>query len=288
MNINRVVTRNKQQRVFPDIRFTGSGSITKWIVGARAAGGSAGPSELQIWRRSGQMYTKVGSTQLTTQSPTSDPNVYEYIPSPPLEFQEGDFLGLYQDVGSIVVPYYQENTGPVNRRHSNLVSNPLNSLMDPPLAAEYDYPLVTVEVAGKQFTNLQNNTVLFFFIATGLTPNPASLSTSQVLDDEVHPSTAKQETGSSTSIRPSNSPSIPPVIQLDNTILYISVALIAGAILIVALTIFAVVIGICIWKRRSKKNSQHSVSTAGMVSKESAAKRNSYLTTSFNKDDHQQ
>ena len=230
------------------------------------------------------MYTKVGSTQLTAQSPTSDPNVYEYTLSTPLEFQEGDFLGVYQDVGSIVVPYYQENTGPVNRRDSNLVNTPLNSLMDPPLAAEYDYPLVTVEVAGKQFTHLHITlAVLFFFIAT-----------SQGIDDEVHPSTAKQETGSptdveeassqqldasSTSIRPSNSPSIPPAMQLDNTILYISVALIAGAILIVALTIFAVVIGICIWKRRNRKNSQHSVSKAAIVSKESAAKRNSYLTT---------
>ena len=34
VNINSVVVRDQQQRVFPDITFTGSGSITKWIVGA--------------------------------------------------------------------------------------------------------------------------------------------------------------------------------------------------------------------------------------------------------------
>ena len=145
VNINSVVVRDQQQRVFPDITFTCNGSITKWIVGAGTGGGFSPPSELQIWRRSGSDYTKVGSTQLTAQSPTSDPNVYEYIPSPPLGFQEGDILGVYQTDGSSIVPYYQENTGPENLRESGLVSAALNNLTAPPLAAEYDYPLVTVE-----------------------------------------------------------------------------------------------------------------------------------------------
>ena len=145
VNINSVVVRDRQQRVFPDITFTCNGSITKWIVGAGTGGGSSPPSELQIWRRIGQDYTKVGSTQLTAQSPTSDPNVYEYIPPSPLGFQEGDILGVYQRTGSSIVPYYQESTGPINFRQSGLSAAP-NSLIAPPLAAEYDYPLVTVEI----------------------------------------------------------------------------------------------------------------------------------------------
>ena len=146
VNINSVVARDRQQRVFPDITFTCNGSITKWIVGAGTGGGSSPPSELQIWRRSGLDYTKVGSTQLTAQSPTSDPNVYEYIPPSPLGFQEGDILGVYQRDGSSIVPYYQESTGPENLRQNGLVSSAPNSLTAPPLAAEYDYPLVTVEI----------------------------------------------------------------------------------------------------------------------------------------------
>ena len=145
VNINSVVVRDQQQRVFPDITFTASGSITKWIMGAGTGGGSSPPSELQIWRRSGSDYTKVGSTQLTAQSPTDDPNVYEYIPSPPLGFQEGDILGVYQRDDSSIVPYYQENTGPENLRQSGLVSTAPNSLTAPVRAEEYDYPLVTVE-----------------------------------------------------------------------------------------------------------------------------------------------
>ena len=154
VNINSVVVRDQQQRVFPYITFTCNGSITKWIVGAGTGGGSSPPSELQIWRRSGSDYTKVGSTQLTAQSPTSNPNVYEYIPSPPLGFQEGDILGVYQGSDNSIVPYYQENTGPENLRQSGLVSSAPNSLTAPVLAAEYDYPLVTVKT-GKYF--------LFFF-----------------------------------------------------------------------------------------------------------------------------
>ena len=146
VNINSVVVRDQQQRVFPNITFTNSGSITKWIVGAGTGGGSSPPSELQIWRRTGQDYTKVGSTQLTSQSLTSDPNVYEYTLSSPLGFLEGDILGVYQRDGSSIVPYYQESTGPENFRQNGLVSSAPNSLTAPQLAAEYDYPLVTVEI----------------------------------------------------------------------------------------------------------------------------------------------
>ena len=122
-------------------------------MGARTStgGGSLPSSEIQIWRRSGvDNYNKVASTQLTAQSSTSD-HVYEYVPSSPLGFQEGDILGVYQRMDSSVVPYYQESTGPQNLRQSGLVNSAANSLTAPILATEYDYPLVTVEI-GMLFT----------------------------------------------------------------------------------------------------------------------------------------
>ena len=88
----------------------------------------------------------MGSTQLTAQSPTSDPNVYEYTLSSPLGFQEGDILGVYQRDNSSIVPYYQENTGPVNLRQSGLVKLPPQNLTSLVQASEHDYPLVTVEI----------------------------------------------------------------------------------------------------------------------------------------------
>ena len=134
--------------MFPDISFTCNGSITKWIVGAGTGEGSPPSSELQIWRRSGaNSYTKVTSTQLTAQPPINNSNVYEYVPSSPLGFQEGDILGVYQRENSSVVPYYQLSTGPVNLRQPGRVNSAANSLTAPSLnTAINDYPLVTVEI----------------------------------------------------------------------------------------------------------------------------------------------
>ena len=147
VNINRVVVRDRQQRVFPDIRFTCNGFLTKWIVGAGTGSGSSPSSEMQIWRRSGaDSYTKVASSHLTELQFINNSNVYEYVPSSPLEFQEGDILGVYQNENSSVVPYYQELTGPQNLRHPDHLMSAPSTLVNPTTASAYDYPLVTVEI----------------------------------------------------------------------------------------------------------------------------------------------
>ena len=55
--------------------------------------------------RPNTIYTQVASTLLLNQTgnQTGDPNVYEYTPSPPVEFQVGDILGMYQNNDSSVV-----------------------------------------------------------------------------------------------------------------------------------------------------------------------------------------
>ena len=77
-------------------------------------------------------------------------------------FQDGDILGVYQpeDSHSQLVLYYQDNTGPVNYRQSGLVDNPLSSFTYSGTPAdEYDYPLVSVEVATKGNEILVNVTL---------------------------------------------------------------------------------------------------------------------------------
>ena len=151
MNIFDDVLRGIEQRIFPDINFTCSGNLTKWIVAGTV--GNALGGEVQIWRRnsgSENNYTKVGYSILNAADPDND-NVYEHIPDPPLEFQEGDILGVYQRGGSDRMRvYYQETTGPENYR------NPDTFNIDPPapdaltgatlVVSQYDYPLVTVEI----------------------------------------------------------------------------------------------------------------------------------------------
>ena len=97
--------------------------------------------------------------------------MYEYVPSSPLGFQEGDILGVYQREDSTVVPYYQESTGPQNLRQSGLVNSAANSLTAPPLATEYDYPLVTVEIG-----MIHNNIIhlIIMYIADNLYCRPSN------------------------------------------------------------------------------------------------------------------
>ena len=151
VNIYEAKSRNRQQRVFPDINFTCSGNLTKWIVGGEV--GNLVGAELQIWRKndgSVRDYTRVDYSVLQASDPEND-NVYEYTPNPPLEFQEGDILGVYQRGGdNRMRVYYQETTGPPNyRRVGNLNTDPpvSSTLTGATLVTDkYDYPLVTVEI----------------------------------------------------------------------------------------------------------------------------------------------
>ena len=149
VNIFNELRRLVQHRIFPDINFTCCGNLTKWIVGGTVGNDIGG--EVQIWRRntgSNNDYTKVGFSILQATDPDND-HVYEYIPDPPLEFQEGDILGVYQQRGDMRV-FYQDTTGPANYRH------PGNVDVVPPAPAtlngatlvvsQYDYPLVTIEI----------------------------------------------------------------------------------------------------------------------------------------------
>ena len=144
VNINDAKKRDREQRLFPDITFTCNGSITKWIVGAKTENSDLLP-ELQIWRNNGgTSYTKANFSLIPSNATVIGNNVVEYIPNPPLEFQEGDILGVYQprQQDSALVVYYQERDGPANYEGNSAQSdvtlgNPIN---------QYDYPLVTVEI----------------------------------------------------------------------------------------------------------------------------------------------
>ena len=145
ININDVKRRDNQQRLFPDITFTCNGSITKWIVGGTTDNRESLEPELQIWRNTGGTnYTKVGFSLLPFSTLVS--NVAEYTLSTPLEFQEGDILGVYQpkEGDSALVVYYQERDGPLNYEEG---SNPLSSVTLIDSRFKYDYPLVTVEIS---------------------------------------------------------------------------------------------------------------------------------------------
>ena len=143
----------RTQRIFPDIRFSCSGSVTKWILVLEAGGGSMEYPQLQIWREeegSGS-YQRVGYTDIKylSSSITDTYTVVEYSLTTPLAFQEGDILGAHQPrrSDSDVVMQFQERGLLVSYRHDK-EDNPLETfVIDEAKTDQTDYPLVGVETS---------------------------------------------------------------------------------------------------------------------------------------------
>ena len=146
-----VKTHQRQQRIIPGIKFTCTGTLTKWIIGARRR--LTQPTnylQLQIWRQQGSSntYDRTTFSDITALNTTDDLNVYEYIPNPPLEFQANDILGLYQPPfrESQIVVFYQRRGGPRTSHRSNQDSPLINASAS--IESDTDLPLVAGEVNG--------------------------------------------------------------------------------------------------------------------------------------------
>ena len=145
--------RDQQQRIIPSIAFRCSGSITKWIVAARweDGGGRVYFPELQIWRTVvTNLYRKISASTFSATAENAS-NVYEYTPSSPLPFQEGDFLGIFQPSGtaSRLRVYYVDSVGPPNYYYDpDRNTPPLGAfLITGSTSAQNDQPLVAVEIS---------------------------------------------------------------------------------------------------------------------------------------------
>ena len=148
----RVRSRQRTQRVFPDIHFTCNSTITQWIIGGEIGIGNDDFLELQLWQRvDDDTYIRRSFSTINDMNSTENENVYTYFPNPPLEIQEGDILGVFQPrwSDSPLVIYYQEGSGPFNYGNrggggSGGVDDPYTSfIIDFPLD-QNDYPLVSV------------------------------------------------------------------------------------------------------------------------------------------------
>ena len=153
--VNQITPRDFTQRIFPDIHFSCSGLLTKWIIGGQPRNPMKPLPELQIWRTvNGKSYYKKSFSLISTlPNTTSDGNVYEYIVNPPLEFQEGDVFGLYKpsEKGSVLNILLQENSGPLAYGLEEGATESLAKILVDPttLLDQNDYPMVSVEVSIK-------------------------------------------------------------------------------------------------------------------------------------------
>ena len=114
----------EQQRIIPGISFNCSGAITSWTIGAewRTGLGRDFFPHLQIWRNTRcvtNMYDLVGDVELFVAGGEERPRddyVFSGTPDPPLEFEAGDILGIFQprESRSRVRVYYDTSAGPTN------------------------------------------------------------------------------------------------------------------------------------------------------------------------------
>lgn len=143
--------RQRQQRIIPMINFTCNGSINKWIVAARWDNRRDRTffPQLQIWRRSPgtDMYTLVDSTP-TMGATENTSEIYEFVPSSSLQFQQGDILGVFNPDKPRLGIYYVERIGPANY-HTGAGGSPSNGpfTINSNTRFQSDLPLIAVETS---------------------------------------------------------------------------------------------------------------------------------------------
>ena len=93
------------------------------------------------------MYTLVDSTP-TMGATENTSEIYEFVPSSRLQFQQGDILGVFNPDKPRLGVYYVNRIGPANY-HTGTGSSPPNSpfTIDRNTDSQSDLPLITVETS---------------------------------------------------------------------------------------------------------------------------------------------
>ena len=141
---------DEQHVLFPNITFSCSGEVVKWIMGGKWGKKKANHPQLQIWRLSedsSTVYEKLHSTVISVGTKEDD-DVYEYAVASPLPFQPGDILGVLQPDDSKLRVRYEQDGGSLY--YSSEVGDNSNvfNISGEDISMENDLPLVTV-VIGK-------------------------------------------------------------------------------------------------------------------------------------------
>ena len=144
--------RERRQLLYPELKFSCNGSVTKWIYGAVDMSGTGELPEIQIWRQTDtDTYTKQTFSSVPANETEPGTNIHEYYPETPLEFQEGDILGYFQpdEDDSQIVLYAQRESGPTNLRVMGMVNTAPITVTISELQEEggNDYPLISLEIS---------------------------------------------------------------------------------------------------------------------------------------------
>lgn len=112
--IHELTERSAEQMLFTGIRFSCPGAITKWTFLARETEDGESYPELQVWRSDdGETVYRRKNSSTAANGQLRSPWIYELLIQPPLTFEAGDILGVYQPnaTNSKLVSQYQEGGG---------------------------------------------------------------------------------------------------------------------------------------------------------------------------------
>ena len=140
--------RDRRQLLYPELKFSCNGSVTKWIYGAVDRSDTGDLPEIQIWRQTDtDTYTKQTFSHVSANETEPETNIHEYYPETPLEFQKGDILGYFQprEGDSRIVLYAQRESGPTNLR--DMVDTAPITVTISEEERENDYPLISLEIS---------------------------------------------------------------------------------------------------------------------------------------------
>ena len=144
-------SRDRRQFLYPELKFSCNGSVTKWIYGAVDMSGTGELPEIQIWRQTDtDTYTKQTFSRVSANETEPGTNIHEYYPETPLEFQEGDILGYFQpdEDDSQIVLYAQRESGPTNLHvDGNVDIAPITVTIPELIEEENNYPLISLEIS---------------------------------------------------------------------------------------------------------------------------------------------
>lgn len=156
--IDELSTRQQRQYIFPSIRFSCSGMITKWRFTSPDISEGNGRPEISVWRETGNStgrHDKV-SSQVLGRCPvekvtvnTMDILIQEnYANASLLTFERGDTLGLFVRRDNIAQfrPYFYEAGEDVMSYHSLDRQSPIDSITESNERAESILPVLSIEI----------------------------------------------------------------------------------------------------------------------------------------------
>ena len=154
-----LAVERREQRIYPNIRFTCNGTITGILLALRQNLTADMYPEVHLWREGMQsIYTNIASISLAAARRTRDLYIYRVDLEEPAPFKEGDVIGLYlpgKEHNKFVVQF--QPTPAVGRGTNSTLSyrqtamSEVFDLSNTQLRRDYDIPMMVFELGKLEF-----------------------------------------------------------------------------------------------------------------------------------------